>query len=125
LTYYDRRFPIAPPTWPVFLDLVLENLPADAPAEVRTELASITTQLRRLPPTERDDAESVEERYREQDVARRRLRTLMGKHPVVGEAIEVSLGQFNGQPDDPRSWDRLEDLLQHQHYRLAFWRVAV
>ena len=31
---------------------------------------------------------------------------------------------FNGQPGDPRSFDLLDDLLEHQCYRLAYWRVA-
>jgi (1->4)-alpha-D-glucan 1-alpha-D-glucosylmutase len=31
---------------------------------------------------------------------------------------------LNGTPGDPRSFDRLDDLLNRQHYRLAYWRVA-
>ena len=31
---------------------------------------------------------------------------------------------FNGQPGDPRSFDLLDDLLEQQCYRLAYWRVA-
>ncbi len=125
LAYYDRRFPITPTSWPPFLDLVLEHLPEDVPADVRIELASITTQLRRLPPSDRHEPEATEERYREQEVARRRLTALVQQAVDVRAAIERALAEFNGQPGDPRSWDRLEDLLQQQHYRLSYWRVAV
>ena len=31
---------------------------------------------------------------------------------------------LNGTPGDPRSFDRLDALLDRQHYRLAYWRVA-
>ena len=125
LAYYDRRFPIAPPTWPPFLDQVLEHLPENVAAEVRTELASITTQLRRLPSADQQEPEATEERYREQEVARRRLTSLVQQAVDVRAAIEAALADFNGQPGDVRSWDRLEELLQQQHYRLAYWRVAV
>lgn len=125
LAYYDRRFPIAPPTWTNFLDLVLQQIADTTPAEVRTELASIATQLRRLPPAEQREPAATEERYREQEVARRRLTTLVQQSAEVEAAIQAALERFNGQSGDARSWDQLEDLLHHQHYRLAFWRVAM
>jgi (1->4)-alpha-D-glucan 1-alpha-D-glucosylmutase len=34
------------------------------------------------------------------------------------------LEHLNGQPGNPRSFDKLDALLQRQHYRLAYWRVA-
>ncbi|HEU4626197.1 MAG TPA: malto-oligosyltrehalose synthase [Steroidobacteraceae bacterium] len=32
--------------------------------------------------------------------------------------------ELNGTPGDPRSFDKLHDLLERQSYRLAYWRVA-
>lgn len=32
--------------------------------------------------------------------------------------------ELNGTPGNARSFDKLDELLQRQHYRLAFWRVA-
>ena len=40
------------------------------------------------------------------------------------QAIEKALVQINGKPEDPRSFDVLDQLLNQQSYRLAFWRVA-
>jgi (1->4)-alpha-D-glucan 1-alpha-D-glucosylmutase len=41
-----------------------------------------------------------------------------------GEAIEAVLARCNGTAGDPRSWDALDRLLDRQHYRLAYWRLA-
>jgi (1->4)-alpha-D-glucan 1-alpha-D-glucosylmutase len=40
------------------------------------------------------------------------------------EAIDAALKQINGMPGDARSFDKLDELLNDQSYRLAFWRVA-
>lgn len=34
------------------------------------------------------------------------------------------LTQYNGNAGQPRSFDRLDELIRRQHYRLAYWRVA-
>src|SRR5690606_11501731 len=39
-------------------------------------------------------------------------------------ALEAALDEYNGAPGDPRSFDALEELLDEQAYRLAYWRVA-
>ena len=39
-------------------------------------------------------------------------------------AIEKAVETINGHIGDPRSFDRLDELLNAQSYRLAFWRVA-
>src|SRR5438067_11269125 len=38
--------------------------------------------------------------------------------------MEKALSQFNGNTGDARSFDALDELLNAQSYRLAFWRVA-
>jgi len=42
----------------------------------------------------------------------------------VQAAVEQAVAQINGTPGDPRSFDALDELLNDQSYRLAFWRVA-
>ncbi len=39
-------------------------------------------------------------------------------------ALEGPLAELNGRAGEPRSFDRLEALLDAQAYRLAYWRVA-
>jgi len=37
---------------------------------------------------------------------------------------EQAVASLNGTPGDPSSFDALHELLEEQHYRLAYWRVA-
>src|SRR5439155_3095344 len=43
---------------------------------------------------------------------------------AFGAAVEEQSRLVNGSKDAPSSFDRLDALLDHQSYRLAFWRVA-
>jgi (1->4)-alpha-D-glucan 1-alpha-D-glucosylmutase len=42
----------------------------------------------------------------------------------VPGSTEQGLAAFHGRPGDPRSFDLLDQLLNKQSYRLAYWRVA-
>jgi (1->4)-alpha-D-glucan 1-alpha-D-glucosylmutase len=44
--------------------------------------------------------------------------------PEAGEDPQRALREFNGVPGDAHSFDRLDALIQQQHYRLAYWRVG-
>jgi len=66
----------------------------------------------------------VTERRREKEVIKRRLAELTNRSEPLRAFIEQNVALFNGQPGDPRSFDLLNDLLEHQCYRLAYWRVA-
>ena len=96
------------------------------PADERvSELESIVTALSHLAgPTETDDAK-IRERQREKEIVKRRLSDLMQASPEVSESIQAALGEINGERGNPRSFDRLERLLEAQPYRLSFWRVAM
>jgi (1->4)-alpha-D-glucan 1-alpha-D-glucosylmutase len=130
LCYGPHRYPLAPPTWTGLLDLADELGMQGAAQEIAAppddwlELQSIITQLRHLPPgSSRDDA-SMEQRYREQRIARQRLNQLIEASSPVREALDMAIRQFNGEPGNPKSFDQLEKLLDQQWYRLAYWRVA-
>jgi (1->4)-alpha-D-glucan 1-alpha-D-glucosylmutase len=129
--YFDRRFPLAPPTWADVLELAAsrqdDSFGSDhTPTRVDwLELQSIITQLRHLPPPFDRSSAAMEERYREQKVARERLAKLVADSPVVRAALDAAIAEINGQKDDPKSFDALERLLEQQCYRLAYWRVAV
>src|SRR5438105_12035177 len=66
----------------------------------------------------------MEERAREKEIIKRRLERRCQEAPQVQQAIEKALAEINGRPGDPRSFDKLDELLNAQSYRLAFWRVA-
>jgi (1->4)-alpha-D-glucan 1-alpha-D-glucosylmutase len=153
LSYHDRRFPLAPPSWPLVLEVVLEELEEAESGEAKsrepnplarcairdsaawlstldsrlstlTELESIATQLRNLPPGERRDEAALRERYREQRVARARLAKLLEDSPPVRAALDAALERINGEVGKPESFDLLETILDAQWYRLSYWRVA-
>lgn len=124
VSYYDQRFPVAPPTWPCVLSVALDRLSEAVKEEQRIELLSIITQLRHLPPGHLVDEQSTQERYREQRVARKRLATLVEQSELVRQALDAAINEFNGTPGVAKSFDQFERLLDRQWYRLAFWRVA-
>lgn len=125
--YYQRTIPIAPPSWPLILRLMLEKLPPETPVDDphRMELESIAGTLEKLPPRTSRDPEHMHERYREQEVAARRLHELLERSPMVREALTVALEELNGVAGDPHSFDRLDELLEAQAYRLSWWRTAM
>ncbi len=124
LHYYEHVFPIAPGTYRFALDLALEILAPHEHEEFYAELQSIRTALEYLPRRTETDPEKIREREREKEIIKRRLERRCAEAPQVLEAIETAVVQINGTPGDPRSFDRLDELLNAQSYRLAFWRVA-
>lgn len=124
IAYYDRTFPVAPATWAPILRLMLSQcgLPPDDPS--RMELESIIVSLDRLPASSDRGTGAMRERYRESEVATRRLRELVYGSRMMQELLDEAVTQYNGVPGQPLSFDRLEQLLQSQSYRLAYWRVA-
>jgi (1->4)-alpha-D-glucan 1-alpha-D-glucosylmutase len=126
VAYYDRRFPVAPRSSTSILDVacawVRDVLDAEDPHLV--ELESIITALKNLPSRTETDPDKVRVRQREKEVAKRRLAALTDASATVQEAIVQTIAEMNGRRGEPRSFDRLEALLAHQGYRLAYWRVA-
>jgi (1->4)-alpha-D-glucan 1-alpha-D-glucosylmutase len=126
LRYYDHRFPIAPRAVPQILRHGLEAFTqALGAGDVHLqELESIVASLEKLTPRSTTDPEKVLERAREKEVAKRRLAALIEASPRIGRFVDDNVAAFNGRPGDPRSFDQLHGLLEHQAYRLAHWRVA-
>jgi len=125
-TVYDKPLPLAPRSWCLVLGPAVEPVRAqlgDRHADV-LELESILTALSHLPPADETDAGRVRERQRENEVIRKRLATLTDNSRVVLEQIGCALETINGVKGEPRSFDRLEELLARQSYRLSFWKVA-
>ncbi len=126
IDYYQTRLPIAPPTYDRILSRQLDELAqALGPEDERVhEYQSIVTAAGHLPSGLALTEEQRAERNREKEVIKRRLAALAEASPAVGQAITAAVASLNGQPGEPRSFDALDELLQAQSYRLAFWRVA-
>lgn len=126
LVYFDRRFPIATRSVGLVLRHRLNDLTQmlgeDNPHLI--EYQSILTAISHLPQRTEADEEKIAEGRREREVIRRRLNSLCEMSPEVNSFLQENIRIFNGRPDDPRSFDLLDQLLLDQAYRLAFWRVA-
>ncbi len=126
LCYYQIKLPVSPCTYSTILEHRLPDLIrilGDDHEHLR-ELRSILTALRYLPTRTEASPARVVERNREKEVIKRRLAVLHGASPDVQAALDATIQAFNGTPGDPRSFDLLDDLIDRQAYRPAFWRVA-
>ena len=126
LRYYETRLPIAPRSLAEILSEPLGRL-LDLLGEQEPDLQeyqSIITALTNLPGRTETVKERVRERMREKEVIRRRLARLVEANEIIRRSIEETVRVFNGTRGDPRSFDRLDRLLDDQAYRLADWRVA-
>lgn len=64
------------------------------------------------------------ERYDQIAFVKGLLWELYEQNQEVRDFIENNLKIFNGEPGNPESFNRLEDLLREQFYRLTFWKVG-
>ena len=124
LRYFDHEFPIAPGTYRHVLEIALGLLAPHQDEDFYPEFQSIITALENLPRRSETDPERVALRAREKEIIKRRLDRRCTEAPQVRDAIEKALVQINGTAGDARSFDPLDELLNDQAYRLAFWRVA-
>src|SRR3989442_6173199 len=124
LLYGERRLPIAPGTYRYVLQIALQDLAEYKDEDFYAELQSILTALEYLPKRTETDPKRIGERIREKEIIKRRLERRCAEAPQVQHAIEKALARINGEPGDTRSFDALDELLNAQSYRLAFWRVA-
>ena len=124
LLYGQRRLPIAPGTYRYILEIALQNLAEYRDEDFYAEVQSILTALEYLPKRTETDPKRIAEREREKEIIKRRLERRCAEAPQVQHAIEKALAQIDGKRGDPRSFDKLDELLNAQSYRLAFWRVA-
>ncbi|MFZ1415740.1 MAG: malto-oligosyltrehalose synthase [Defluviicoccus sp.] len=123
--YYANRLPLSPATYGRILRPAIDRLlranghdsAQDAPlfllaagiADLRSPVRTRTARLARLALAERLRGDLGEQ---------------LRSHPAFRQHVETVIAEINGTPGDPKSFRRLHQLLDAQHYRLAYWRVA-
>lgn len=126
LNYWENELPVNPRTYIDVLedplDYLTEELGEEHPDLL--EYQSIITALTNMPARTETDRNRVLERRREKEIIKRRLAALTTENDVIREAVEHTVTLFNGTVGDPRSFDMLDELINRQAYRLAYWRVA-
>ncbi|MGO9938125.1 MAG: malto-oligosyltrehalose synthase [Terracidiphilus sp.] len=109
--YMEDQFPLAPRSITILLSKAAQY--AD-----NAKLSFIADSLSRLPIPESPDRELILSRHRDKTVIYELLRRLCAEQPEVSEAIARAVNDLN------RDHDALDEVLNLQHYRLAYWRTA-
>jgi len=118
ISYFDHRFPVSPASWGRFLTRrLLGSAPAhggdDSQAALRRVLSTLSSRAGRR-----------ELRVKRALSAQRDLGTMLANEPALRRRVDELVDELRGAPGRPASFDALHRLLEAQHYRLAFWRVA-
>ena len=118
--YYEHRFPIHPRDYGTILRECAGELSSQKPLQQEvTDLADAFSALRA---GRSASAQAVVIQRGEE--LKRGLAVLLSRESAVREAAEQTCRSWNGTAGTPRSFDRLHKLLEHQAYRLAYWRLA-
>jgi (1->4)-alpha-D-glucan 1-alpha-D-glucosylmutase len=124
--YYEHRFPVDPGEYPRILgrhlDILETRMPAGRPSLV--EFQSLITAFGNLPPRSDRSEEAVTARNRDKELLKQRLAALHSQDADIDWYLQELLREFNGTPDYPADTGLINDLLEAQAYRLAYWRVA-
>jgi (1->4)-alpha-D-glucan 1-alpha-D-glucosylmutase len=108
LTYEDRTFPVSMPSLATLLGAAGQASGSDELAVVAEHMAAL--------PTGRDET-LRERRHRLEEVLGLQLRRLLAT-PEIATAVDELVARVNADTD------RLDELIEQQNYRLAYWRVA-
>lgn len=118
--YESMRFPVSPET---YADLLASA--ANAPEcsdEARQKLRLHAEAFRALAQQRTGEDQPIGRRQR--DNLKRQLAAAMEESPALHEAVAAQLAAINGRRGDARSLDRLDAILNAQHYRLAHWKTG-
>ena len=107
----EQAFPVAPVSLPVILTRAAEYAKSDT-------LYFLAASFGRLPSPEYVDRRTILARDRDTVVLFRLLARLCDEEPRVCEAIDQSIDELN------KNLDALDDFLNQQNYRLAYWKTA-
>jgi (1->4)-alpha-D-glucan 1-alpha-D-glucosylmutase len=109
--YHDHLFPVAPRS----ISIVIAKAAAFAKSD---ELSFIAESLLRLPSPQSIDREVGMARHRDKTVIFGLLNRLCNEQPEIVASIDRAIAELNS------NYDALDDLLNQQQYRLAYWRTS-
>lgn len=107
----DQNFPVAPQTLPVILARAAEISKSDT-------LNFLAASFGRLPAPEYADRQTILARHRDQQVLKGLLARLCLEESEIGGALDQAVAELNDNKD------KLDDFLNQQNYRLAYWKTA-
>lgn len=119
VTYEGMRFPLSPRTTIELLSGAAEQ--PGCPADAQTELRALADVFHAVVQP-RSPQQSVDRAPR--DALKRRLAKLTDLNDTAATAIRAHLDAINGRASGGRNFDRLDEILSAQHYRLAHWKTG-
>jgi (1->4)-alpha-D-glucan 1-alpha-D-glucosylmutase len=127
IRYYERKLPVAPVSYLRVLRFHLDELKEKLSSDHQhfQELLSILTAIEHLPLRTEKTVDKILERRREKEIIKRRLWNLFSENGEIRSFINGNMTLFNGENENPASFDLLDELLNKQVYRLSNWRVAM
>ncbi len=127
ISYYEHKFPLAPGTYHEILAPTLARLVQDLGEESPATIAlmGIVSMIANLPSRHLSSPKKVRDRQRDKEIIKKNLWLLYQGAPKVRKVLEETLKTFNGRKGEPETFDSMDQLLQRQHYRLAFWQVGL
>ncbi len=119
--YHEHRFPICPATYHRILGSCLEYVGLDTSAQPDIHAALIESKRLRLKPRSETRRKALRTRG---ETFKETLYRLVRQFPELCQALEQAECFFGPEAADGRGLDRLHTLLEQQHFRPAYWRVA-
>lgn len=111
LRYFDEQFPLSPRSLAI-------PLARAAQFAANATLSFVADSLSRLPEPEPQESDLVLSRHRDKVVIYELLGRLCTERPEIGDAIAKAVNELN------QNYDALDEFLNLQNYRLAYWRTA-
>ncbi len=121
--YHDHRFPVSPRETARLFRARLSTLPLPDDTPARQAFEAILAALADAAPAGASVRRRAEGRERAR-AAQRELAELVAREEALRPWLVTTVDAVNGEPGRPESWHALHRLLEAQHYRLAYWRVA-
>ena len=122
VSYYENRLPLKIETYAEILSFGLNDLVSALGRENPDiiKYLGVVYFLRALP-----SAEELNERYYQIMFIKEILWELYSDNPFIRNTINKTIGDLNGIPGNPASFDLLNNILSTQNFRLCYWKVAV
>jgi len=120
IQYFDRRFPVAPHSYNRILQLCLDEISHSAGVDDATEreLRELTAGGRPAPDTPSN------ERLHNSKFLKETLWRLHEADTGFRRALGAVIERINGSPGAQASFEQIDQILEEQWYRLAYWRLA-
>jgi (1->4)-alpha-D-glucan 1-alpha-D-glucosylmutase len=124
--YCDTKLPLDPKTYCPILEDCLGHLTAAADRDhpACRELAVAIKEVSNLPERTAAEPRRIARRQKAKEALKARLWRLYRTSPETKACLDNTLSVFNGTKGIPESFDRLDQLLAEQAYRVAFWKLA-